>query len=123
MDKTKSWNIITSMGKKIKNNWRTLSSLHKLDLKIQGIDAIPNFYFNSEKNLQYKTLITQEMLKKNILASNMIYCALPHRENILKKYFDILEKIFSKISKIEKGQKSLSEYLENDVAMSGMRNK
>ena len=123
MDKTKSWNIITSMGKKIKNNWRSLSSLHKLDLKIQGIDAIPNFYFNSEKNLQYKTLITQEMLKKNILASNMIYCALPHRENILKKYFDILEKIFSKISKIEKGQKSLSEYLENDVAMSGMRNK
>ena len=39
MDKTKSWNIITSMGKKIKNNWRTLSSLHKLDLKIQGIDT------------------------------------------------------------------------------------
>ena len=123
MDKTKSWKEITSTGKKIKKIWKRLSILHNLDLKIQGIDAVPNFYFNSKNNLEYKTLITQEMLKKNILASNMIYCALPHKEKILKKYFDILESIFYKISKVEKDQKNVSDYLHSEVAKSGMRNK
>ena len=36
-------------------------------------DGIPAFSFNSQNNLKYKTFITQEMLKSNILASNVIY--------------------------------------------------
>ena len=63
------------------------------------------------------------MLKKNILASNMIYCSLSHKENILKKYFNILEDIFHKISKVENEEKSIGDYLQSKVAISGMRNK
>lgn len=123
MEKNKSWNEITSIGKKIKKQLSNIAFLHKLDLKIEGIDAIPNFYFNSNNNMKYKTLITQEMLKKKILASNLIFCSISHKNNVLKKYFDILESIFSKISKVEKGQKNITDYLKSEVALSGMRNK
>ena len=75
------------------------------------------------KVVQFKTLITQEMLKKNILASNMIYCALPHKKKLLEKYFDILESTFQKISKVEREQKNISDYLHSEVVISGMRNK
>ncbi len=63
------------------------------------------------------------MLKKKILASNLVFCSISHKNKVLKKYFDILEVIFSKISKVEKGQKNITEYLKSEIAMSGMRNK
>ena len=123
MEKNKSWNEITMIGKNIKKQIRYIASLHKLDLQIEGIDAIPNFYFNSNNNMKYKTLITQEMLKKKILASNLIFCSISHKDKVLKKYFNTLEGIFSKISKVEKGQKDITDYLKSPIAMSGMRNK
>ena len=123
MESINSWETITSIGRKIKKKWLNLSKLHKLDIKIQGIDAIPNFYFYSKNNLSYKTLISQEMLKKNILASNSVYCSIAHKEKILNKYFDILDDVFFKIYMIESGQKSIKEYLKSEICLSGMRNK
>ena len=42
------------------------------------------------------------MLKKNILASNDLYCSIAHTKNILSNYFDNLEIICEKIKKFEK---------------------
>jgi glutamate-1-semialdehyde aminotransferase len=123
MEKTKSWETITSIGKKIKKNWIDLSRSHKVKIKVQGMDALPNLFFYSEKNLMYKTFITQEMLKKKILASNAVYCSVAHKEKILNKYFDILDDIFFKISKVENHQKSIDEYLSSETCLSGIRNK
>jgi glutamate-1-semialdehyde 2,1-aminomutase len=123
MEKIKSWKTITSLGKKIKKNWVDISTSHKLNVNIKGLDAMPNFFFQSRKNLMYKTLITQEMLKKKILASNTIYCCISHKEKILEKYFDILNNIFYKISKIERDEKTIQDYLKTEVCLSGIRNK
>jgi glutamate-1-semialdehyde 2,1-aminomutase len=123
MEKIKSWETITLIGKKIKKKWKILSNLYNLNIKIHGLEALPQFFFPLEKNLMYKTLITQEMLKKKILASNVIYCSIAHKKNILSRYFDILNDIFYKISKVEKGEKNIKEYLNTDVCLSGIRNK
>ena len=123
MEKTKSWEAITNTGKKIKKNWKNIAKSHNIKIKVQGLDALPNFFFSSEKNMMYKTLITQEMLKKKILASNVIYCSIAHKEKILIKYFDIFNEIFYKISKVESGQKNISEYLQSKISLSGIRNK
>ena len=71
----------------------------------------------------YKTLITQEMLKKRILAGNAIYCSIAHSDKILDNYFDLLNEIFIKISKVENESESLQNYLRSDVCISGMREK
>ena len=36
------------------------------------------------------------MLKYKILAANVIFCSLPHKDQIMNKYFDKLNDIFKK---------------------------
>ena len=55
-----------------------LAKSNNLDIKLQGMDALGGFYFNSENNLKYKTLISQEMLKVGFLATNTCYLHFPY---------------------------------------------
>ena len=41
------------------------------------------------------------MLKRNILANNMVYVSIAHKKQILDNYIHELDKVFSKISKIK----------------------
>ncbi len=112
MQKEKSWIKITAIGKKIISNWRKLAKKHNLKINIAGIPSLCSFSFLSNKNNAYKTYITQEMLKNNILASNVVYSSLAHTDKILKKYFKVLDKIFKDISLFEKGL-DINKYLES----------
>jgi glutamate-1-semialdehyde 2,1-aminomutase len=83
MGRTKSRQIITDTGKKIKKNCKNITKANNILIKAQSLDALPNFYFYPKKNLMYKTLITQELLKKKIQSSNAIYCPTAHKEKLL----------------------------------------
>ena len=48
---------------------------------------MPSFEINSDQFQEYKTYITQEMLKNNILATNSIYVSIKHNERNLKNIF------------------------------------
>ena len=50
------------------------------------------------------------MLKENILASNIIYVSTEHKNDLINKYFQILEVIFEKI-KMMKMEWILKNYL------------
>ena len=63
-----------------------------------GSNAIPSFSFRVN-HIKRKTFLTQEMLKNNILASNMIYITIFHNKNNIRKYFRVLDKVFYSISK------------------------
>ena len=123
MEELKSWQTITENGKKIKKQWQKLSNKFNLNIDIKGIDAIPNFSFRSKNNIAYKTLITQEMLKKNILASNAVYCTTAHSKTLYEKYFNLLDDVFNKIKKIENDTNKLSDYLNHPLSISGLREK
>ena len=56
------------------------------------------FFLSNNHNL-FKTYLTQEMLKKNILATNAIYISTSHTKKVLDKYFVVLEDIFNILSK------------------------
>ena len=84
---------------------------HKIKIQISGLDAMPLFKFVSKKDIYYRNFITQEMLKKNILCTNSVYCSIDH-PMYLKKYLIELDKIFQKISKFENGYNILKK-LEN----------
>ena len=110
MKRKRTFNKIKKIGKLIKKNWLKIAKKNNLKIFITGIDAIPQFTFN--ENHQYnKTFLTQEMLKKGYLASNIIYVSIAHTNKILNKYFVELDKIFYKI----KMNKNL---LDNKVAHS-----
>ena len=79
-----------------------------------------DFRINSNNWLKYKTLITQEMLKSSILASNSIYVCTKHTPDDIDNYFEILDKIFQIISKCESGM-SIDNLLEGPVCHSGFQ--
>ena len=88
---------IIKNGKYIKSVWLNLSKKYNIQIKIMGSNAIPLFQFE-KKHLEKKTILTQQMLKNNILATNMIYINIFHNKKNIKKYTQVLKKIFSDIS-------------------------
>ena len=115
MKKKKSWKKINYLGKKIIKKLKSLSKANNIKMNISEMPSIIKFNFISKNDSNYKTLITQEMLKKNILATSSIYISCAHDEKILKKYFDILKKIFLIIKKCEKGH-NINNYLDVPTA-------
>ena len=88
---------------------------NKLKILISGIKSITTFSFQSKYNLHYKTYITQEMLKKNYLASNLIFISTLHNKKIIDLYIKKLDPIFKKISFFEKNKLDVSSYIKNGV--------
>ena len=120
MEKIKSWDIISSLGKKIKANWESLAKKNNIKLKISGLSALPRFDFENN-NLYYKTFVSQEFLKKFFLASNVIYLCTEHNMKIFNNYFDILDSVFFKISRTIKDNIQPKELLDGSVCISGIR--
>lgn len=123
MEKIKSWDIISGLGKKVKVNWQTLAKKNNIKIKIQGLSALPRFDFENKNNLYYKTFISQEFLKKNFLASNSIYLCTEHNMKIFNNYFDILDSVFYKISRSIKENINPQQLLSGPVCIGGIRSK
>ena len=120
MKNTKSWEIITKKGNYLRKKWKELAIKLDIDLSINGLPALSSFTFNSKDHLAYKTLITQEMLKKNILASNVVYLSTTHSKELMDEYLDELEKVFVLIRECEEGR-SVSSLLNGPICRSGFK--
>ena len=111
MEREKSWNLITNVGKSIEKRWALLAEKYDLPILIGGIPSLINFSLKTKNWVKYKTYITQEMLKKNILATNMIYVCLDHAKEDLDEYFYYLESLFIDLKDFEEG-KNIDDYLD-----------
>lgn len=121
MEDIKSWEIITSKGKKVQEGWKSLALRNGLEIDIAGIPALSTYSFKSEHALAYKTLVTQEMLKKNILASTNFYASIAHDDEFIDRYFEELDKIFSIIKKCENQELKIESLLEGPICHSGFK--
>lgn len=120
MERERSWEVITKKGQEISSRWQTLADKYDLDISTWGLPALSGFTFNSRKALSYKTLITQEMLKKGYLAANSIYVCTEHSEELINGYFECLEPIFSIIKDCEEGLE-VESLLEGPDCHSGFK--
>jgi glutamate-1-semialdehyde aminotransferase len=121
MARMKSWEIITEKGSKMQNGWKELAANHALAISVSGIPSLSTYSFNSDDALKYKTLITQEMLKKGFLASTNFYACTEHHDTYFVSYFDALDSIYKIISECEKGNKNINNLLEGPVCHSGFK--
>ena len=121
MEEIKSWEIITEIGKKIQTGWKSLAALHGLEIEVAGIPSLSTYSFKSENALAYKTLIAQEMLKKNILASTNFYASIAHEDTYIEKYFSELDKVYGIIKKCENQELKIDKILEGPVCHSGFK--
>ena len=118
MEKTKSWEMITNTGLRIREGWKNLAKKYHLGLDYWGLPSLSGYTFQSKNSLAYKTLITQEMLRQNYLASNCVYTCIEHKDHILDEYFDKLDPIFSLIKECEDGRDIMS-LLQGPICHSG----
>lgn len=118
MEKEKSWEKITEIGKVNKKRWQEMADKHGVSIRQWGIPALAGFTYNSPNNLAYKTYVTQEMLKKGYLVGNSMYTCLCHTPEILEGYYYELDKLFGTIREFEDGRDVMKE-LEGPVCHSG----
>ncbi len=120
MERIKSWETITEIGKSNKARWQALADKYGLQIQQWGIPALAGFNFKSPNHLAYKTFITQEMLKKGYLAGNSMYTCICHTPDVLDGYFYELDKVFARIRDFEDGD-DVMKALEGPVCQSGFK--
>ncbi len=118
MEREKSWELISSLGSDVKAGWMRLAEEYELSISTFGLSALAGFNFSGPKALEYKTFLTQEMLKNGFLASNLFYASTAHNHGILDCYFEALEPIFSTVKACEEGM-DINSLLEGPVCHAG----
>jgi glutamate-1-semialdehyde 2,1-aminomutase len=118
MEKTKSWEYITRVGRDITARWKRLAADCGLKIKTSGLPALTGFAIESPKALAYKTLITQEMLAKGFLAATSVYVCTEHTPDIVNRYFEELGPLFRLIKECEEGR-DVASLLKGPVCHSG----
>jgi glutamate-1-semialdehyde 2,1-aminomutase len=94
MEKSKSWEVVTSKGEYMVLKIKELGKKHNLKLSVFGLPSMLNYKIDHPKWLFIKTFISIEMLKRNILATNIINMSIKHHERILNKYLEHLDECF-----------------------------
>tara|TARA_B110001450_G_scaffold256718_1_gene288310 strand:- start:1180 stop:2487 length:1308 start_codon:yes stop_codon:yes gene_type:complete len=120
MKSTKSWEVISSNGLHIKKKWQELFEAYKIPIVISGIDALPSFSFDTY-SLEYKTFITQEMLKRGYLAGTSVYVSVAHSKDIIDKYLSEFEDVLFKLSNIIENELNIIDFLDGPVCHSGFQ--
>ncbi len=120
MQRDKTWEKITKTGNEIREHLEKLSNKYQISISQTGLPALNSFTFKSNKSLEYKTFISQEMLKKGYLAGNTTYVCTEHTREIIDEYFNALDPIFGLISEFENGR-DIEEFLEGPVCHNGFK--
>lgn len=120
MEREKSWEQISGIGRAVGQRWKDLAARLGLEIKVFGLPALNGFTIPGDRALEYKTLITQEMLKKGILASTVIFVCTEHTPPLIDRYFSELEEVFALIKRCENGL-NVSSLLEGPTCHGGFQ--
>lgn len=120
MERERSWEQVTSIGLKLRSSWQELADSYDLAITHNGLPALTGFSFQSPKALEYKTLITQEMLNRGYLAANSCYLSITHTPEIIDSYLEALDGVFALIFECEQGL-PLEELLHSPVCHNGFK--
>jgi glutamate-1-semialdehyde 2,1-aminomutase len=121
MKRIKSWDIITERGEKMQNGWQSLADRHGIKIKISGIPSLSTYAFDYPDGLKYKTLLTQEMLKKGFLASTNFYASIAHKDEYFESYFNALDEVYGMVKGCIDEKSDVKTLLEGPVCHSGFK--
>jgi glutamate-1-semialdehyde 2,1-aminomutase len=120
MERMRSWEVISETGRGIKRGWHDLAKRNSLTITVSGLDAVPEFSFDSPRALAYRTLLTQEMLARGFLAATLLYVCIDHNAEVVARYFDALDSAFGMVAECEAGR-DVHDLLRGPVCHSGFK--
>ncbi len=109
---------LDKIGKQIKQIWINAAKKNNLKIEIQGINPLASFKLETTNWPVTITFFIQEMLKKNILASDRCYANLKHTSKVLDLYKKACEDVFQKISRLENNG-NLKDHLDGPIKQMG----
>ena len=111
---------LLTVGKEIRDGWRSYAARHGLEIGIEGIDPLLHFYFKHEHPDILKTLFTQNLLERGFLAANSFYASYAHKGHHVKAYLEAVNSSFGSIAAmVRKGNPE--RYLKSVVCESGFK--
>jgi len=120
METQKSWEATSSNGAAIKKHWRKTFSDLGLPARVQGLDALAGFFLEVPNWNAVKTLFTQEMLSRGMLASSSFNSSTAHSHDLMTKYFEAFDDVFHGIA-ISIGEGTVESQLLGPPAHTGFR--
>tara|TARA_B100000073_G_C23739313_1_gene573214 strand:- start:284 stop:1642 length:1359 start_codon:yes stop_codon:yes gene_type:complete len=92
-----------------------------INITMGGLLTIPSMIIKENDPLVIKTYVTQEMLKKGYLASNITYLSVKHTKERIVDYLEILAEVFGDVkNEINKGN-DLRNLIDGEVCHSGFK--
>ncbi len=102
MKKERSWIKLKSLGDFFKKNFKLILNKHSISGDIIGTGSLLKFKIGKLNDNLLKKFFANEMLKKGMLASNVIYLSTAHTEILLKKYLSAIDKAVYKVKIMKK---------------------
>ncbi|MDB2689095.1 aminotransferase class III-fold pyridoxal phosphate-dependent enzyme, partial [Luminiphilus sp.] len=116
-----SWEVITGIGKSVRDGWQELSQKHDLPINHFGIDALASYSFNFPDNDVYQTFITDYMLARGYLAGSSVYPCIFHSRAIIDSYLNILDEAFGQIAESRRNETPAESLYRGTVRTVGFK--
>lgn len=120
MERVKSWDTITQTGLQIRQRWQQLADKHGIKISHWGLASLTGFTFEGPQTLEYKTLMSQEMLGKGYLVGNSVYTCTAHTQEVVDGYFHELDAVFALVAQCQSGR-DVNTLLKGPVCHGGFK--
>lgn len=111
---------LNKTGSKLKYEMRKICEQVGFDIKLIGVDSVPILIFPTDDALALKTLYTQEMLKKGILAANVIYVSIAHTTEHCNVFLAAFEDVVKQLKRAQE-EGTILEQLDGPICHSGFQ--
>jgi glutamate-1-semialdehyde 2,1-aminomutase len=111
---------LQATGRVIQVAWRQAADRHGLSVHVGGIAPLAHLGFGGDEAQATRTLYTQLMLERDILASSGFYAMLAHRDHQVERYVAALDEVFAALADHTRTG-GVRRHLKGPVAHSGFR--
>ena len=120
MEQVRPWETAIEIGLSVQQIWKDTAEANGLKISVSGLPALSSYSFQYADNLAYKTLITQEFLKRGYLAGTILYASYAHDIKKFGEYTTILNDVYKLIADCEDGQ-SVNDLLDGPICHAGFK--
>jgi glutamate-1-semialdehyde 2,1-aminomutase len=106
------------IGGRVQKGWRDASVQTGLPVDVSGMAPLGHFQFQVDGAQELRTLFTQMMLDRGILAGGSFYAMYAHNDAHVDRYLDAVGDIFGELKKAAENR-SVTQLLRGPVAHSG----
>lgn len=109
---------LSHVGRRMQLGWRETAERYGLPIEVSGIAPLSHFKFNVDEAQALRTLFTQMMLDRGILAGGAFYAMYAHTDSDVDRYLEALDEVFGQLKAALENQ-SVRQLLRGPIAHAG----